>query len=67
MAFVWYFPIVIPCLLERVVTCVNVYTKPEVLVMKENEDVLKKKKMFSWRHKFDFLYTSCMYFIRFLF
>ena len=39
MAFAWYFPIVIPCLLERVVTCVNVYTKLEVLVMKENEDV----------------------------
>ena len=30
MAFVLYFPIVIPCLLERVLTYFNVYTKLEV-------------------------------------
>ena len=31
MAFVLYFPIVIPCLLEGVVTYFNIYTKLEVL------------------------------------
>ena len=58
VAFVLYFPIVIPCLLERVVTYFNVYTKLEVLVW-------KKMRLFSWRHTIWF--NSWMYFIWFLF
>ena len=47
MAFALYFPIVIPCLLERVLTYFNVCTKLEVLV-------LRKMMLFSWRTNIDF-------------
>ena len=49
MAFVLYFPIVIPCLLESVVTYFNVYTR---------QNFLEDKKL-------DFFYSSCKYFISF--
>ena len=53
MAFVLYFPIVIPCLLESVVSYFNVYTKLEVLVW-------RKIRLFSSRHKtFDILDIPC--------
>ena len=58
MAFVLYFPIVNSCLLERVATYFNVYTKLEVLVW-------RKMTLFCWRHTIWF--NSCMYFIWFLF
>ena len=53
MAFVLYFPIVIPCLLEGVVTYFNVYTKLEVLFW-------MKMRLFSWRHAIWF--SSCILF-----
>ena len=56
MAFVLYFPIIIPSLLERVVTFFNVYTKL---------GVCRKMRLFSWRHPIWF--NNCMYFIWFLF
>ena len=53
MAFVLYFPIVIPCLLERVLTYFNAYTKLEVLV-------LRKMMLFLVGDtKIDFFYSSC--------
>ena len=58
IAFVLYFPIVIPCLLEGVVTYFNVFTKLEVLVW-------MKMRLFSWRDTIWF--SSCKYFIWFLF
>ena len=42
--FILYFLIVIPCLLERMVTYFNVYTKLEVFVW-------KKTRMLTWRNK----------------
>ena len=57
MAFVLYFPFVVPCLLERIVTYFKVYTKLQVLVW-------RKMRLFSWRHK---IWCSCKYFIWFLF
>ena len=52
-AFVLYFPIVIPCLLERVLTYFNAYTKLEVLV-------LRKMMLFLVGDtKIDFSYSSC--------
>ena len=48
MAFVLYFPIVIPCLLERVLLYFNVYTKLEVFLkdnfLKENDAVSRRQK-----------------------
>ena len=58
MAFVLYFPIVMPCLLEGVVTYFNVFTKLEILVW-------MKMRLFSWRHAIWF--SSCKYFSWFLF
>ena len=58
IAFVLYFPIVIPCLLEGVNTYFNVFTKLEVLVW-------MKMRLFSWRNTIWF--SSCKYFIWFLF
>ena len=58
IAFVLYFPIVIPCLLEGVVTYFNVYTKLEVLVW-------MKTRLFSWRDIIWF--GSCKNCIWFLF
>ena len=53
MAFVLYFPIAIPCLLERVLTYFSAYTKLEVLV-------LKKMMLFLVGDtKIDFFYSSC--------
>ena len=52
MAFVLYFPIVIPCLLERVLTNFNVYPKLEVLV-------LRNMMLFLIDTKIDFFYSSC--------
>ena len=49
MAFVLYFPIVIPCLYESVGTYFNVYTKLEVLVW-------RKIRLFSWSHKIRFFF-----------
>ena len=40
IAFALYFPIVIPCLLERVLTNFSVYTKLKVLVLRKNDAVL---------------------------
>ena len=57
MAFALYFSIVIPCLLERVLTYFNVCTKLEVLV-------LRKMMLFSWRHKHLFFYSSCNFICR---
>ena len=54
MVFVLYLPIVIPCLLENVVTYFNIYTKLDVLVW-------MKIKLFFWRHTVWF--SSCNYFI----
>ena len=54
---VLYFLIVIPCLLEDVLTYFNVYTKLEVLVW-------RKMTLFCWRHIIWF--NSSMYFIWFL-
>ena len=51
MAFVLYFPIVIPCLYESVGTYFNVYTKLEVLVW-------RKIRLFSWSHKIRLLLFS---------
>ena len=51
MAFALYFPIVIPCLLERVLTYFNVCRKLEVWV-------LRKMMLFSWRHKHWFFYSN---------
>ena len=51
MAFVLYFPIVIPCLYESVGTYFNVYTKLEVLVW-------RKIRPFSWSHKIRLLLFS---------
>ena len=59
MAFALYFPIVMPCLLERVLTYFNVCTKLEVFV-------LRRMMLFSSRHKHWFFYSSCIY-IWFLF
>ena len=47
MAFALYFPIVIPCLLERVLTYFSVYTKIEVLSLKENYAALLETQKFS--------------------
>ena len=58
IAFVLYSPIVIPCLLEGVVTYFYVFTKLEVLVW-------MKMRLFSWRDTIWF--SSCKYFIWFLF
>ena len=58
IVFVLYFPIAIPCLLEGVVTYFNVFTKLEVLVW-------MKMRLFSWRDTIWF--SSCKYFIWFLF
>ena len=58
IAFVLYFPIVIPCLLKGVNTYFNVFTKLEVLVW-------MKMRLFSWRDTIWF--SSCKYFIWFLF
>ena len=58
IAFVLYFPIVIPCLLEGVVTYFNVFTKLEVLFW-------MKMRLFSWRDTAWF--SSFKYFIWFLF
>ena len=46
-AFALYFPIVIPCLLERVLTYFNVYTKVEVLQSEGTGEAvfLKKQKL----------------------
>ena len=48
MAFVLYFPIVIPCLLERVLPYFNVYRKLEVFLkdnfLKENDAVSRRQK-----------------------
>ena len=49
MAFVLYFPIVIPCLYESVGTYFNVYTKLEVLVW-------RKIRPFLGATKFDYYY-----------
>ena len=57
IAFVLYIPIVIPCLLEGVITYFNVFTKLEVLVW-------MKMRLFSWRDSTWF--SSCKYFIWFL-
>ena len=58
MAFALDFSIVIPCLLERVITYFDVYAKLEVLVW-------RKMRLFSWEHTVWF--NSCMYLIWFLF
>ena len=52
MAFVLYFPIVIPRLIERVLTYFNVYTKLELLVF-------RKMMLFFVDTKIDFFYSSC--------
>ena len=51
-AFVLYFPIVIPCLLERVLTYFNVDIKLEILV-------LRKMMLFLVDTNIDFFYSSC--------
>ena len=50
MAFALYIPIVILCLLERVLTNFSVYTNLEVLV-------LRKIMLFLWRHKNWFFFS----------
>ena len=45
--FCFIFPIVIPCLLERVLTYFSVYTKIEVLSLKENYAALSETQKFS--------------------
>ena len=44
IVFVLHFPTVIPCVLKRVVTCLNVYGKLEVMVW-------RNMRLFSWRDK----------------
>ena len=58
IAFVLYFPIVVPCLLEGMVTYFNVLTSLEVLVW-------IKMRLFSWRETIWF--SGCKYFTWFLF
>ena len=40
MALALYFPIVVRCLLEHVLTYFSAYTKLEILVLRKNEAVL---------------------------
>ena len=46
MDFALHFLIVVPCILEHVVTYCNIYTKLEVIAWKEHEAVFLKRKKF---------------------
>ena len=61
MAFVLYFPVVIPCLLERVATYFNVFIKLEVLIMKEIQNVFLKIQnlSFSFCFRLNIFTSSC--------
>ena len=56
----FYFPIVIPCLLEYVVTYFNVFRKLQVIVW-------RNKRLFLEETKFNFFHSSWKYLICFLF